>query len=372
MRIAFIGSRGIPKCYSGFETFVEEVATRLAARGHEVTVYNRIPFNRYPHNTYKGVRIIRIPTIPTKATDTLLHTALCTLHGLLQRFQIIIICGVGNSIYSSLWKTFGVKTLVNVDGADWARAKWGAVGRRWLRWSEQVAASQADIVIADHPVIAERYKREFGIEAAIISYGAEVLETDPGQNWLQKLNLQPKQYFLFVSRLTPENGAAEVMQDYLDSGVSLPLVVVGDAPYQSAYKARLQALAAQSNGRIRMTGFLFGDGYVQLSYHALAYIYPTAIDATRPVLLEQMGMGAVVLSRDTPANRHILADAALYFDPLDAKALPQLFRYAEQNPAQFAELSQRARERIRRNYNWEDVVTSYERLFEKLLENKRP
>lgn len=367
MKIAFIGCRGIPRCYSGFETFVEELSVRLASRGHDVTVYNRIPFNPYRGKEYKGVRIVALPTIPTKATDTIVHTGLSFLHSLWQGYDVVYITGVGNALFAFLPRLLGARTLVNVDGADWARAKWSGFGRWWLRWSEGIAAKSANAVIADHPCIADRYREQFGIDAEVIPYGAEVVDTDPGDEWLQKLNLSHKAYFLYVSRLTPENGADQIMQSYLDSGSSLPLVVVGDAPYQEEFKAKLARLVEISEGRIRMPGFVFGEGYRQLSFHARAYLYPTAIDATRPVILEQMGFGAAVISRDTAANRHILGDAALYYDASGAPAsLAEKIRIAGRESSLLEKMGGIARDRIREHYNWDTITTDYEALFEKL------
>jgi glycosyltransferase involved in cell wall biosynthesis len=367
MRIGFLGCRGIPRCYSGFETFVEELAVRLVQRGHEVTVYNRIPFNPYREKTFRGVRIVQVPTIPTKATDTIVHTALSLVHALTQRFDVLYITGVGNALFACLPRWFGTTTLVNVDGADWARAKWSGFGRWWLRQSEGVAARSADALIADHPCIADRYREQFRIEAKVIPYGAEVVTADPGQDWLKQLNLESKKYLLYVSRLTPENGADVIMQAYLDSGVELPLVVVGDAPYQAEFKAKLAKMVATSQGRIRMPGFVFGNGYRQLSFHARAYLYPTAIDATRPVILEQMGFGAAIISRDTAANRHILGKAALYYDAAQApNSLAEKIRLAGNEPELLQDLGRQAQQRIREHYDWEKITTDYEELFRKL------
>jgi len=371
MKIAFLGSRGIPRCYSGFETFVEEISTRLSARGHRVTVYNRTPFNTYEGDDFHGVRIVRMPTIPAKGTDTLVHSALCTAHTLSQGYDIIYYCGVGSAIFSWPAKLGGAKTLVNVDGADWERAKWGQIGKTWLRWSEALAARLADSVIADHPVIQERYRRQFGIECALISYGAEIAQADPGNSVLETLNLSKNQYFLYVSRLTPENGADLVMKAHLASGSNVLLVVVGDAPYVSGYLEQLRSLEAKSQKRIRMVGYQFGEAYRQLSYHARAYVFPTTIEATRPVLLEQMAMGSCILARDTASNRHILGDAAFWFsneNPVDD--LCRVFRQISEGETGVAEKKILARERIRTNYNWETITTQYEELFQKLLEKR--
>ena len=368
MKIAFLGSRGIPRCYSGFETFVEEVSTRLVGLGHQVTVYNRTPFNKYEGPDFKGVRIVRLPTIPAKGTDTLAHSAICTLHALTQGYDIVYYCGVGSAIFSFPAKLGGAKTLVNVDGADWERAKWGGLGKTWLRWSEWLAARLADSVIADHPVIQDRYRRQFGLECALISYGADVVETDPGTSVLEQHRLEKNGYFLFVSRLTPENSADLVMKAHLASGSKVPLIIVGDAPYVSGYLQQLRDLEASSQGLIRLLGYQFGEAYRQLSYHARAYIFPTTIEATRPVLLEQMGMGSCILARDTASNRHILGDAAFWFSndhPVDD--LARRFQEVSTDAAGVAQKKSLARERIRTNYDWDVITRQYETLFQKLL-----
>ena len=367
LRIAFLGSRGIPRCYSGFETCVEELSVRLTRIGHEVTVYNRIPFNRFLGRDYQGVRIIRLPTIPGKGTDTLVHSALSTFHSLLRRFDVIYYCGVGSSIFSLPARARGAKIVVNVDGADCQRAKWGRLGRTWLRWSETMAARFADRVIADHPMIQERYRKQFGIECVLISYGAGVINDDPGADILRKLDLVDHGYFLYVSRLTPENRADLVMEAHLASDSGTPLIVVGDAPYVPAYRERLRSLAAQSNGRIRMIGYQFGENYRQLSYHARAFVFPTAIEATRPVLLEQMGMGAHIIACDTPANRHILGDAAAWFSNEDpVRSLAEQFRRNASASCASPRNCRVARDRVRELYSWDHVAQQYHELFVKL------
>lgn len=367
MKIAFLGSRGIPRCYSGFETFVEEVSVRLAAAGHDVTVYNRVPFNTYAGDTFHGVRIRRVPTLQAKGTDTLVHSALCTVDAVARGAEIIYYCGVGSAVFSFPARLRGASTVVNVDGADWERAKWGRLGRTWLRWSEAMAARLADSVVADHPVIQDRYKRQFGITCDLISYGADVVTTDPGDAALRQFGLSPRGYLLYVSRLTPENRADVVMKAYLSSGVNLPLVVVGDAPYVNDYVNGLRAMAAESGGRILMTGYQFGEAYRQLSFHASAFLFPTSIDATRPVLLEQMGMGSCVLACRTPANEHVLGEGALWFENRDPVAsLAEVLKGLQAQPARAAEVRQAAQARIGSHYSWDRVAAQYEELFQRL------
>ncbi|MEM9446244.1 MAG: DUF1972 domain-containing protein [Verrucomicrobiota bacterium] len=364
MKIAFLGSRGIPRCYSGFETFVEELSVRLVQRGHEVTVYNRIPFNKYRKKEFKGVRIICLPTIPTKTTDTIVHTTLSLLHALFADYNICYFCGVGNSILSFIPKLIGTKTLVNVDGADHARAKWSRFGSWWLKKSEKWASSIADVIIADHPVIKKKYLDEYNINAQLIPYGAHLVEEDPGSDVLNKYGLRKRGYYLYVSRLTPENFADLAMKAHLKSEISAPLVVVGDAPYQTEYKKRLHALVNQGKGKILMTGYVFGNGYEQLSYHAKAFIYPTAIDATRPVVLDQMGFGNGIIARDTEANREVVGDAGEFFSPEDSiSSLASAIKKLENSSDMVKALSMNAKNRVRDRYDWEKITDEYEKLF---------
>jgi len=368
MKIAFLGSRGIPRCYSGFETFVEELSIRLAERGHEVIVYNRIPFNTFDKPNFKGVKIKRVPTIQAKGTDTLVHSALCTADTLLSNFDIVYYCGVGSAIFSLPAKLRGARTVVNVDGADWERAKWGLIGKTWLRWSERMAARLADSVIADHPIIRDRYKRQFGIDCELISYGADVVTEDPGDGALRKFGLKRGRYFVYISRLTPENGADLVMEAHLLSQADLPLVVVGDAPYLPAFQEKLKELEQKGAGRIVMTGYQFGDAYRQLSFHARAFVFPTTIEATRPVLLEQMGMGGCVLARDTAANRHILEDAAVWFS--SENPIPSLAEKIKEVALDSFDrdgYASWARSRIANHYSWDRIADQYEELFSTLI-----
>jgi glycosyltransferase involved in cell wall biosynthesis len=366
MRISFLGTRGIPARYSGFETFVEQLSVRLAQRGHDVTVYNRLPFNRHGENTCQGVRIVRLPTIPTKATDTIVHTFLSVLHTLGKGCDIAYFCGVGNSLLSFVPKLRGARTIVNVDGADFARAKWSGFGRWWLHRSESWAARLADVVVADNGTIKQRYRELYGVDAELIPYGANPVTQNSGEEWLKKFQLTPNNYFLYVSRLTPENAADLAMAAHRASGVNLPLVVIGDAPYQHQFIAQLKSIVAESKN-ILMTGYLFGEAYQQLSFHARAFILPTAIDATRPVLLDQMGFGNCVIVRDTPGNLEVVGDTAITFSHSDPeRSLAAAIQKVASDPALAARLGESARQRIQTHYDWDVICTRYEALFRKM------
>lgn len=368
MRIGFFGSRGIPACYSGFETFVEQLSVRLAQRGHDVTVYNRTPFNPYREPEFKGVKIVALPTIQSKATDTIVHTMLSVFHAATSlRYDIAYFCGVGNSLLSIVPKWGGSKTVLNVDGADFARAKWSGFGRWWLHKSESWASRLADAVVADNGMIQKRYAELYGVDAAMIPYGSNVVTEDPGRDALKKYNLESKNYFLYVSRLTPENAADLTVEAFLASRQELPLVIVGDAPYQSEYIERVKELAARSK-KVILTGFQFGDAYQQLSFHARAFILPTAIEATRPVLLDQMGFGNCVIVRDTPGNLEVVGDTGLTFSHADpVRTLTAALDRVSASPDEARSMGLRAQQRVAEHYDWEVIATKYEQLFGRLM-----
>ncbi|MGA1128953.1 MAG: WecB/TagA/CpsF family glycosyltransferase, partial [Chthoniobacterales bacterium] len=286
--VAFLGSRGVPARYSGFEVVVQELGKRLAARGYDVTVYNRLPHFGAPKPVWEGMRVIGLPTIPTKSLDTIVHTTLSVFDAMRRNFDIIYLCGVGNAILGRLARAAGIKVVINVDGADFRRKKWRGFARSWLQKSERWAIESADCVIADSSTIADRYELNYGVRPEHLSYGLTVRDEPVRCGELERWNLKPNGYFLYVSRLTPENEAALLLEAYRRVPDSLPLVIVGDDPYERAYKRELRALATE---RVVFTGQRFADAYIELSQNARAFVMPATIEATRLVLLDQLGMG---------------------------------------------------------------------------------
>ncbi len=362
--IAFLGSRGVPARYSGFEVVVEELGKRLAARGHEVTVYNRLPHFGAPHPVWEGMRIIGLPTIPTKSLDTIVHTTLSMLHAMWRRYDIVYLCGVGNAILGRLARARGMKVVINVDGADFRRKKWRGFGRFWLQRSERWAIGAADCIIADNSTIADRYERNYGVRPEHLSYGLTVRDEAVQSGELARWGLRPFEYFLYVSRLTPENEAALLLQAYGRLENPLPLVLVGGDPYEHSYRRKLTALATD---RVIFTGLRFADAYVELSQNARAFVMPAVIEATRLVLLDQLGMGKAIIYQDCAATREVLGDTGIPFGGADpVEDLAAKLRLATQDPDLCREHGRLARERAEL-FRWRSVVARYEGIFERIL-----
>ena len=374
LRIALMGSRGIPASYSGFETFYEQLAVRLAERGHQVTVYNRAHHYKTRHRQYRGVRIVTLPSIATKHLDTLSHALLSLLHALFTRQQVYSMVIVGNSPLALLARLFGRKMVLNVDGADFARDKWQGFAKSYLRWCEAIAARWADVIIADSRVIQQRYRELYQRETVFLPYGANLwprAQASADAPVLARYGLTSGEYLLFVSRMTPENCAHVLVEAWKRSGIRRTLVLVGDAPYVDDYQAGLARLCEGLD--IVRTGYLFGDDYRDISCHCRYFVLPAGIDGTRPVLLDQMAFGNCVLVRDTPANMEVVDDAGASFSNDDAVvSLAARLTTLDADDAEVARLRERAQVRVAERYSWERVTDQYEALFRQLAGGAPP
>jgi glycosyltransferase involved in cell wall biosynthesis len=357
MKLAILGTRGIPANYGGFETFAEELGTRLAARGHDVTVYGRSNNIRYPHRIYKGVKLVILPTIGTKHLDTVAHTFLSVVHAAARRFDCILMCNAANAIFALVPRLTGTPVALNVDGIERLRKKWGAAARAYYRISERLSTIIPNAVVTDADVIREYYMKEYRTPSVMIAYGAHCERTETTAV-LDRLGVQSREYFLYVSRLEPENNAHMVIQAFEKVQTARLLLVVGDAPYAQKY---IEQLKATRDPRIRFTGAIYGDGYRELQSHAYAYIQATEVGGTHPALIEGMGAGNCVIAKDTAENHEVLGDCGLFFE--DAAGLTRQIELTLTDIGLVTRLRAAAQARAKARYSWDAVTDAYERLF---------
>lgn len=366
LRIAMMGSRGIPASYSGFETCVEQLSVRLVERGHQVTVYCRSHHVKWRGKTYKGVRLVKLPTIASKHFDTIVHTFLSMLHGQFRRYDVVYICGVGNGPLAIIPRLSGKPTAINVDGADWERDKWGGFAKRYLQFAERTATKLATCIVSDSHVVERYYQNKFRTPSVYVPYGSDVPHLQPGET-LQRLGLQPDRYILWVGRLVPENNAHDVIEAYQRLGgpaTGLQLCLVGDAPYSSAYKEELKQKAGPG---VVFAGYVFGDGYHELGSNARIYAFASGVGGTHPALLEAMAFGNCVVVNAMAANMETVGDAALpYAGANGADDLARVMAEAIANPALVEEYRRRAARRAATVYSWDVVTDQYEDLFSQL------
>jgi glycosyltransferase involved in cell wall biosynthesis len=257
----------------------------------------------------------------------------------------------------------GAKVALNVDGLEWQRRKWGSLGRAYYRFCSWLAPKLAILLVSDARVIADYFRERYRKRTAYIPYGTDARRLEPGST-LKDLGLEPNRYLLYVSRLEPENNAHVVIDAYDRSGLDMPLVVVGDAPYASKYKERLHAMAPPG---VLFLGYIFGTGYVELQSNALLYIQAKEVGGTAPALVEAMGRGVPVIANDVPAHREVLASAGAYYVRNSPEDLAQQMRVLAVDADLRRHLGQLAHERARTFYSWEHVTDEYERLFRSLL-----
>jgi|Deesub1362B_J571_1020462.scaffolds.fasta_scaffold00364_9 glycosyltransferase involved in cell wall biosynthesis len=366
-KLAIMGIRGIPASYGGFETLAEELASRLVKKGHEVTVYGRSNIIKYKGQYYKGVRLKILPTISHKYLDTVVHTFLCIMHSLFKKYDIILICNAANSIFSFIPRLTGKKVVVNVNGIERKRKKWNWLGKLWYLFGEFFSVIFPNKIVSDAKVIQKYYKKRYHKNSVFIPYGActkKVSSTDI----LQKFGVYPNEYFLYVSRLEPENNAHIVIKAFEKVKTNKKLVIVGDAPYAGEY---IRSLKKTKDPRIIFTGFVFGRGYKEFQSHAYCYIHATEVGGTHPALIEAMGFGNCVIANGTPENIEVVGETGLIYKVNDIGDLRKKMQFVIDNPQVIRQFGKKAQESIKKNYNWETITDKYEILFLSLIKSSK-
>ncbi len=359
MKIALLGTRGIPANYGGFETFAEELSVRLAARGHQVTVYCRANVSRTAAAGYRGVRRVVLPTISHKYADTPAHTLVSTLHLLFQDCDAALFCNGANAVFTFWPRSIGIPTALNVDGLERKRRKWNAAARSWYLLSERLSTLCPNVVVSDARVIERYYRERYGLDTRFIAYGAE---TSPVESTaaLDELGLEPGGYFLYVSRLEPENNGCLVVRAFERTSCRQKLVMVGDAPYAAEY---IREMRSTTDRRIVFPGAIYGTGYAELQAHCLAYIHATEVGGTHPALIEAMGRGCVVLYLDTPENSEAAGACGIAYAKNEKELAARIEAVAAASPGALRRLRQAAAGEAKARYDWERVTDRYERLF---------
>lgn len=306
MRIAMIGTRGVPARYGGFETAVEEIGARLAERGHEVIVYCRNPGQRERH--HRGMRLVNLPAMRTRSMETLSHSLLSTAHAVITaRPDMAFVFNPANAPVIPLLRAAGIPVAVNVDGLESQRAKWQGPAARYLRWAEVTAMRSADVVIADSRVIADHVHARSGRDAVYIPYGAGPSHEAPER--LRELHLEWHGYVLAVARLEPENQIDVIIEGYRGVPGDMPLMVVGANPYPGDHVARVRALAA-ADPRVRLLGSIHDQQMLDTLYAgARLHAHGHAVGGTNPSLLRAARV-APLLAYDSPFAREVLGYGA--------------------------------------------------------------
>lgn len=364
MNIAIIGSRGYPVVYSGYETFVRELAERLVRRGMMVTVYcHRNLFSERPREK-NGIRLVYIWTIEKKTLSQFIHSLQSMLHACFCRYDVILAVNSANGPFGLLPMIFRKSAVINVDGLEWLRPKWKGLGGRYFHWASRMAIKFYDRVITDSAAMQKIYRDEFAADSTMIAYGANFPPpADPGV--LAKWKLEPGRYYLVVGRLIPDNNADLIVREFGAAKSEKKLVIVGDVPYMDPYAAMLKR---QANGHLVFPGFVTDREELSALYqHSFAYLHGHEFGGTNPSLLQALASGCAVCALDTVFNREILLEGqyGFYFTK-EPGSLASWIEATEARPDRLYPFRDNARERIRDNYTWEKIVAQYSLLFVEL------
>ncbi|MCM8768589.1 MAG: DUF1972 domain-containing protein [Candidatus Omnitrophica bacterium] len=362
MKIALIGTRGVPAKYGGFETCAEELALGLVRKGHRVLVSCRRYLYPERQRKYEGVELCYPPSLPGKISDTFSHTFFSLLSVIPWQPDAILVFNAANSPLCLLPRLLGFKVAINVDGLEWKRKKWGRLAKAYYRLAEFFSCLIANEIVADAKAIADYYWRRFHRRTVFIPYGAHLIRPK-NPEILSQYGLRPKEYLFIASRLEPENHQDLAVAAFQKTKTDKLLVIAGGANWNSPY---VRQLLQTKDPRIRLIGPVYASGHIEeLHCHAYAYIHGNEVGGTNPALLKAMGCGNCILALDVPFNREVLADTGLFFSQ-SAEDLQNKLNYVLSHPEETKKLGEKARERVSIHYRWEDVVNSYQHLFSQL------
>jgi len=357
---------------TGFETAFSEIAPRLVRRGHQVTVYCRAgahsPARRVPRED--GVEFTYVPSPGGKNFAAVGSTLLAVLHAMARReFDVWFFVNVGLGHHAALARLAKAPVVMNVDGLDWTRGKWGPVARTYFRSAARAAVRSCTALVTDAEAMRAYYLEHMRRDSTMIAYGAD-LERSRRPELIAPFGVMPRGYYLVVSRLIPENSLDAMLEGFRRARTSRRLLVVGGASYRDAFHERLRAIAAR-DPRIRLVGHVADQAALrELWCNCYAYLHGHSVGGTNPALLRAMGCGAFALALDTVFNREVLADAGRFF-PRDPGAVAALLDAVDGDAENAARFREAARARVATHYTWDGVTAQYERLFAEVAAARR-
>jgi len=366
MKIAILGTRGIPNNYGGFEQCAEYLSVGLVEKGHEVTIYSPT-FHPYKEEYYKGVRIIRKASpqhIMGQSASNFIYDYLCLKDAVKQDFDIILELGLITSSLSIIFCRHRGKVIAtNLDGLEWKRSKWNNLVQKITKTLEKYGVKYSDYLIADNVGIQEYIHDEYNRESEFIAYGAVDIK-HPSVDCLAEYGLKANCYLLSIARLEPENNLEMMFDGYIESGINTPYFVVGNhlTKYGDFLKDKYR-----NTGIIFLGGIFNKEHLDNIRYYSTYYLHGHSVGGTNPALLEAMAAQTLIIAHDNQFNKSVINENAYYFNCPSSLAI--LLKDGEiiKNKSAF---TQNNLARIDEVYRWSIVVDQYESYFKRILDNK--
>jgi len=362
MKIAMVGQKGVPATYGGIERNVEEVGSRLARKGHEVTVYCRLYYTKRG-GTYRGMRLVRLPSVNTKHLDTATHCLLATLDSLFRNYDIVHFHALGPSVFASLPKIAGAKTAVQVHGLDWQREKWGAVASWILKRCEYPAVHFPDKTIVVSKTLQGYFKEKFSRDTVVIPNGTKVPVSRPASR-IRKFGLEEGNYVLFVGRLVPEKGVHYLTEAFSRIKTDMKLVLAGGSSFSDEYVTKLREYESD---KVLFLDYVYGDVLEELWSNAYVVVQPSTLEGLSISLLEALSYGRCVLVSDIPENLEVVGDCSPSFRSKDVSDLTEKLEALLRDPTLVSEYEKRSRDHVAKKYSWDTIAESTEKLYLEML-----
>jgi glycosyltransferase involved in cell wall biosynthesis len=370
MKIAFIGQKGIPAKGGGVERHAEELAVKLAERGHEVFVYVRKNYTDKKIMQYKGVNLVHIPNIHTKNLDAITHTLFSIAHAIFQKYDVVHIHSIGPNSLNFLVKIFNPRAVLvgTYHCQDYFHQKWGRLAKAYLKFGEYMACKIPDKTIVVTNILKNFVREKFNRESEVISNGANVSWNEKFEK-LAEWNLQKGEYILSVSRLIRHKGVHYLIAAFRelekkDLTQGKKLVIVGEGFYTTEYVKYLKNLASGSENII-FTGAQSGEKLDQLFSHAAFFVQPSDSEGLSIALLEAMGYGLATIVSNIPENLEAVGEAGVPFSQGNIPDLRDKMADLLADRKKVEKLSKAGKKRIQDEYNWDRIADETAELYRK-------
>jgi glycosyltransferase involved in cell wall biosynthesis len=367
MRIAMIGQRGIPATFGGVEHHVEELGSRLAERGHHVTVYSRTNYTPERHGVYRGMRPRYLPTVDSKHLDAIVHSTVSTVDAMLAKAEIVHYHAVGPGLPAVLPRYLSrAKVVLTVHGLDADRAKWSASARQVLRTAQWLSARVPDATIVVSRDLADHFRDHYRRSTWYIPNGVGDPTHRPPDAIRRRFGLRGDDYVLFVGRLVPEKAPDLLLRAFSAIDGDAKLVLAGGSSFTDEFVRSLRSLAA-ADPRIILPGYVYGDLLEELYSNAAVFALPSLLEGLPLTLLEAISYGIPVVASDIPPHREVLGPERPLVPPGDERALATAIEEALAHRAEERRDAEALGPRILQAYRWEAAADATEALYERLL-----
>lgn len=363
MKVAILGTRGIPNHYGGFEQFAEYLSLGLVQKGHEVWVYNS-SLHPYKKAEWNGVKLISCNDLEEKigSAGQFFYDLNCIIDSRKRGFDLILQLGyTSNSIWSFLLPKEPV-IVTNMDGLEWKRSKYNQLTRRFLKKAERWAVKSSDHLVSDSIGIQDYLEKTHSAKSSFIAYGSNLFE-NPDENTLKDFSIQPFDYYLLIARMEPENNIELILDAYVDGNFSKDFLVVGNT--NNSFGKYLVTKFSKTP-KVRFLGGIYDiDILNNLRFYCKLYFHGHSVGGTNPSLLEAMASSALIAAHDNPFNKAILNDDAFYFN--DIQSCKFVFN-SEVTTQERGRITRNNQKKIIDEYNWAKIIAAYETLFIKLVD----